>query len=156
MQSKNGSSETLGTILIEKNQNTNYLPLMNSVIYLFEVHDKNIFPHITDPPTIQTIPDKTIRVGGKLSITCQVSTSNPLPQRYTWTKVNDDTFKHTGSVLVVPKIQLNNAGTYRCTAINAMVTASGRSQQGSDTEDVVVDVVDVVGGQCVYTTLLFY
>ena len=114
---------------------------------------KYSFSLLTDPPTIQTISDQTIRVGGKLSITCQVSSGNPLPHRYTWTKVNDDTFKHTGTVLVIPNIQLNNTGTYRCTAVNAMVTANGSSQQGSDTEDVVVDVVNV---QCVYTTLLFY
>ena len=103
---------------------------------------------LTDPPTIQTISDQTIRVSRNLSITCRVSSANPLPHQYTWTKVNDDTFRQTGPVLTIPNIQPRHAGTYRCTAVNTMVPTSGRSQQGSDTEDVVVDV------QCMYLVMV--
>ena len=125
---------------------------MNSLTYLKKIHDhKNIsyFPlQLTDPPSIQTIADQSIRAGGNLSINCRVSSANPLPHRYTWIKVNDGTFSQTGPVLVLPNIQLRNAGTYRCTAVNTMLAANGSRQQGADTEDVVVDVL------CMYTDLL--
>ena len=105
---------------------------------------------LSDPPTIQAIPDRNIKVGGTLSITCQVTSSNPAPNEYKWTKVADNTFSRTGQVLTIPNIQFGNKGTYRCTAANTMVPTNGSIQQGSDTEDVVVDV------QCMYTDELFY
>ena len=106
----------------------------------------SFFIKITDPPTIQTIPDQSIKTGDTLSITCRVTSSNPAPNVYKWTKVGDGTFSQTGPVLTIPNIQLFHAGTYRCTAVNTMVPTNGRRQQGSDTEDVVVDV------QCMYTS----
>ena len=102
----------------------------------------------TDSPTIQTIPDKSILVGEKLSLTCRVASANPMPIRYTWTKITGGSFRRTGRVLTIPTIQRSNAGRYRCTVVNTMVPTNGRSQQGSDTEDVVVDV------QCMYLVMV--
>ena len=96
------------------------------------------------------MPDHRIKTGNSLSITCQVTSSNPAPNEYKWTKVGDNTFSSTGQVLTIPNIQLRHAGTYRCTAVNTMIPTNGGSQQGTDTEDVVVDV------QCMYADELFY
>ena len=103
---------------------------------------------LTDPPTIQTTPDQSIKTGDTLSITCRVTSSNPAPNEYKWTKVGDGTFSQTGQVLTIPNIQPRHAGTYRCTAVNTMIPTRGGRQRGTDTEDVVVDV------QCMYTSLI--
>ena len=105
----------------------------------------SFFTTLTDPPALKTIPDQRIKTGDTLSITCRVTSSNPAPNEYKWTKVGGGTFSQTGPVLTIPNIQLLHAGTYRCTAVNTMVPTNGRRQQGTDTEDVTVDV------QCVYT-----
>ena len=105
----------------------------------------SFFIKLTDPPTMQSIPDHSIKTGDTLSITCQVISSNPTPDEYKWTKVGDRTFSQTGQILTIPNIQCRHAGTYRCTAVNTMVPTNGVSQQGTDTEDVVVDVL------CMYT-----
>ena len=97
---------------------------------------------------MQRIPDQRIKEGDTLSITCRVSSANPAPSEYKWSKVDDNTFSHTGPVLTISNVQRSNAGTYRCTAVNTMVQTSGGSQRGSDTEDVVVDV------QCMYLIML--
>ena len=93
-----------------------------------------------DPPTIQPIPDKVIKSGATLAITCEVTSANPLPNTYTWTKVGDNGFTQTGPVLTISNIQLSHAGTYRCTAVNRMVASNGRVQQGSDRKDIAVKV----------------
>ena len=108
----------------------------------------SFFIKLTDPPTIQTIPDQSINTGDTLSITCQVTSSNPAPSEYKWAKIGDRTFSQTGPVLTIPNIQLRHAGTYRCTIVNTMVQTNGSSQRGTDTEDLVVDVL------CMYTYLI--
>ena len=102
---------------------------------------------LADSPTIQSIPDHSIKTGDTLSITCRITSSNPAPSEYKWTKVGDNTFSQTGHALTIPNIQRRHAGTYRCTAVNTMVPTNGSSQQGRDTEDVIVNIVDV---QCMY------
>ena len=106
----------------------------------------SFFTKLTDSPTIKTIPDQSIKTGDKLSITCQLTSSNPTPSEYKWTKVDDGTFSQTGPVLTIPNIQFHHTGTYRCTVVNTMIPTSGGRQQGSDTEDVIVDVL------CMYTS----
>ena len=108
----------------------------------------SFFTKLTDPPTLKAIRDQRIKTGDTLSITCQVTSSNPAPNEYKWTKVGDGTFSQTGQLLTIPNIELRHAGTYRCTAVNTMVPTNGRRQLGSDTEDVVVDVL------CMYTFLI--
>ena len=110
--------------------------------------ERFIFHYTSDPPALKTIPDQRIKTGDTLSITCQVISSNPAPNEYKWSKVGDGTFGQTGQLLTIPNIQLRHAGTYRCTAVNTMVPTNGKRQQGSDTEDVKVDV------QCTYTSLI--
>ena len=100
-----------------------------------------IFSNLIDRPTIQPIPDQKTIVGETLSLTCQVTAANPKPDMYTWTSVGDGNFSQTGPVLTIPSIQQRHAGTYRCTAVNTMIPTNGSSQQGTDTEDVVVDVL---------------
>ena len=111
-------------------------------------NERFIFPKLTDPPELKTIPDQTKETGDTLSITCRVTSSNPEPNEYKWTKVGDRTFSQTGPVLTIPNIQLRHTGTYRCTAVNTMIPTNGKRRHGSDTEDVVVDV------QCMYTNLI--
>ena len=111
-------------------------------------NERFIFPKLTDPPALKTIPDQRIKTGDTLSITCRVSSSNPVPNEYKWTKVGDGTFSQTGQVLTIPNTQRRHAGTYRCTAVNTMNPTSGGRQRGTDTEDVVVDVL------CMYTYLI--
>ena len=96
---------------------------------------------ITDPPTIQTIPDMSIIEGETLSIVCQVTSSSPLPSLYTWTKVEDGTFNQTEQVLTIADIQRGDAGTYRCTVVSNTISTNGSRREGNDTEDVVVDVL---------------
>ena len=108
----------------------------------------SFFTKLTDPPALKTIPDQRIKTGDTLSITCRVTSSNPAPSEYKWTKVGDGTFSQTGPVLTIPIIRPHHAGTYRCTAVNTMVPTNGRHQHGRDTEDVTVDV------QCMYTSLI--
>ena len=100
-----------------------------------------VYLKLTDRPTIQPIPDQTTIVGETLSLTCEVIIANPTPDQYIWTSVSDDNFSEMGPVLTIPNIQRRHAGTYRCTAVNTMNQTSGGIQQGSDTEDVVLDVL---------------
>ena len=111
----------------------------------------SFFTKRTDPPALKTIPEQRVKTGDTLSITCQVTSSNPAPNEYKWRKVGDGKFRQTGQLLTISNIQLRHAGTYRCTAVNTMFPTNGSSQQGSDTEDVVVDVLDV---HCMYTYLI--
>ena len=109
-----------------------------------------ILSKLADPPTIKVIPDHSIKAGDTLSITCKVTSSNPAPNDYKWSKVGDRTFSKTGPVLTIPNIERRHAGTYRCTAVNTMVPTNGSSQQGTDTEDVAVDVL------CTLTKVLHF
>ena len=101
----------------------------------------NFFSKITDPPTLQSIPDQNKTVGETLSITCQISSANPLPNQYKWTKVGGGTINQTGPLLTIPTIQRRHAGTYRCTAVNTMVPTTGSRQQGIGTKDITVNVM---------------
>ena len=112
-------------------------PILISILYIH-----------ADPPIIQTIPDQRIKVGETLSIACQVKSAQPATDNYIWTKISNGIFRRTGPVLIITNIQLRHAGTYRCTAVNTMIPTRGSTQQGTDTEDVVVDV------QCMYTFIL--
>ena len=94
---------------------------------------------------------RDIEEGETLEITCKVTSANPSPNKYTWTKVGDEGFTHAGSVLTIQNIKRGHAGTYRCTAVNTMTPIIGDSRQGSDAKDVTVKVQQ----KCRYLLLIF-
>ena len=113
---------------------------INRKIVCFSIEKNMYLFKFTDRPSIQTIPDKSVELGSTLRIRCKVTSANPVPIRYTWTKIYDRAFRQTGQVLTIWNIHLRHAGTYRCTAVNTMIPTNGSRQQGTDTEDVTVDV----------------
>ena len=114
--------------------------------FYFALYSYKIFVPL-DPPTVKTMPDKVIKEGATLALTCEVTSANPLPNTYTWTKVGDEGFTQAGPVLTIHNIQRSHTGTYRCTATNTMVPTIGGVQQGSDAKDIAVKV------QCRYLLL---
>ncbi|XP_068686504.1 contactin-4-like [Montipora foliosa] len=95
---------------------------------LFHSED-SVFVDVKVPPRMITLPARKTRngIGSNLTLTCEVS-GDPLPN-ITWTREGATTWTRegattnqlvnaTGSVLNLVRIQLNDAGSYRCTADN--------------------------------------
>ncbi|XP_068733268.1 hemicentin-2-like [Montipora capricornis] len=89
----------------------------------------SVFVDVKVPPRMITLPARKTRngIGSNLTLTCEVS-GDPLPN-ITWTREGATTWTRegattnqlvnaTGSVLNLVRIQLNDAGSYRCTADN--------------------------------------
>lgn len=56
--------------------------------------------------------------GINLSVICHFTPGNPSSTNVFWTKVGNQEFHRNGSVLQLPHIHRNSAGTYNCTAKN--------------------------------------
>ncbi|XP_068734676.1 uncharacterized protein [Montipora capricornis] len=83
--------------------------------------DDSVFVDVKVPPRIITLPARTTRngIGSNLTLICEVA-GDPTPN-ITWTREGATTnqlVNAIGSVLNLVKIQLNDAGSYRCTADN--------------------------------------
>ncbi|XP_068685103.1 fibroblast growth factor receptor-like [Montipora foliosa] len=88
-------------------------------IPVIRVH--SVFVDVKVPPRMITLPARKIRngIGSNLTLTCEVS-GDPLPN-IIWTREGATTnqlVNATGSVLNLVRIQLNDAGSYRCMADN--------------------------------------
>lgn len=73
---------------------------------------------ITDPPNVQMLSQQDILEGKGLTVTCTATPGNPGSNTFYWTKIDNVGFRQNGSTLLLPNIQRNSSGSYRCTAEN--------------------------------------
>nr|XP_040020644.1 B-cell receptor CD22 isoform X1 [Gasterosteus aculeatus aculeatus] len=63
-------------------------------------------------------PTATVRQGDVMTLTCRVRRSNPLPHTFTWFKDEKALSEERTERYVVQSIQPEDAGVYKCSAIN--------------------------------------
>lgn len=63
-------------------------------------------------------PTATVRQGDAMTLTCRVRRSNPLPHTFTWFKDEKALSEERTERYVVQSIQPEDAGDYKCSAIN--------------------------------------
>lgn len=83
--------------------------------------ENSVFVDVKVPPTITTPPASSVRplISSSVNLTCEAS-GDPMPN-ITWTRegaTSNQLVNATGPVLPFVNIQLNDAGSYRCTADN--------------------------------------
>ena len=89
-----------------------------------------VFSSCLVPPTITTPPAGSLRqrIGSSVNLTCEAS-GDPMPN-ITWTRevaTSNRRVNATGPVFPFVNIQLNDAGSYRCTADNGYGVVSSLS-----------------------------
>ncbi|XP_068733679.1 uncharacterized protein [Montipora capricornis] len=92
--------------------------------------DDSVFVDVKVPPTITTAPAISLRqrIGSSVNLTCEAS-GDPMPN-ITWTRevaTSNRPVNATGPVFPFVNIQLNDAGSYRCTADNGYGVVSSLS-----------------------------
>ncbi|XP_068685603.1 uncharacterized protein [Montipora foliosa] len=92
--------------------------------------DDSVFVDVKVPPTITTAPAISVRqrIGSSVNLTCEAS-GDPMPN-ITWTRevaTPNRPVNATGPVFPFVNIQLNDAGSYRCTADNGYGVVSSLS-----------------------------
>ncbi|XP_068686517.1 uncharacterized protein [Montipora foliosa] len=90
----------------------------------------SVFVDVKVPPTITTAPAISVRqrIGSSVNLTCEAS-GDPMPN-ITWTRevaTPNRPVNATGPVFPFVNIQLNDAGSYRCTADNGYGVVSSLS-----------------------------
>lgn len=91
---------------------------------------------ITDPPNVLMLSQQDILEGKGLTVTCTATPGNPGSNTFYWTKIDNVGFRQNGSTLLLPNIQRNSSGTYRCTAENIFMNG----ERGTDSQSFVASV----------------
>ena len=75
-------------------------------------------------PEVTLTADRTrVRLGDRVTLTCNVTRANPMPTTYTWTHVDSNTaLSETSSTLTFPSITTADIATYRCEGGNVVGT----------------------------------
>ncbi|XP_077864531.1 cell adhesion molecule CEACAM5-like [Saccoglossus kowalevskii] len=83
---------------------------------------KSIYVDVQYPPTVSVVPDITSKEGDIVTLTCNVTDSNPLVETIEWFK--NDALVHNNGTYTFDNITRNNAGQYNCTARNTYFDGS--------------------------------
>lgn len=91
---------------------------------------------IVDPPEVKILPKKTQIEHTNLSINCNTTPGNPNTTKFLWTKVDSPGFMQREANLLLPHIQKNSSGTYKCKATNTY----RNGDTGTHSGEIVIDI----------------
>lgn len=88
------------------------------------------------PPEVKILPKKTQIEHTNLSINCNTTPGNPNTTKFLWTKVDSPGFMQREANLLLPHIQKNSSGTYKCKATNTY----RNGDTGTHSGEIVIDI----------------
>ncbi|XP_061182272.1 hemicentin-1-like [Saccostrea echinata] len=86
------------------------------------------------PPIVSPFTDRDIIEGSNFTVACVFTAGNPFQTTVYWIKSGESEFKQDGTILHLPWVQRNRAGTYICTTENRY--NSGRTGTSSQSLEI--------------------
>lgn len=90
-------------------------------------------------PRVNVLPQREATIDDSLSVKCNVN-SNPKPHSVIWLKTGDSSFRQTGDVLVLNRIQAEDSGEYICVATNTLKPSGSGSLSFDKTANATVEI----------------